>query len=964
MNETLNKVLNGAQDNHILPFFWQHGESEETLRKYVRVIHDANIGALCVESRPHPDFCGPKWWQDMDAIIDESKKLGMKVWILDDAHFPTGYANGALKDEDAFFRRRSLTVKYLDVPETGICINLADYKEADPWAHNMVEGYIMGSEAPRVVPGDKLEAVVAVRTTPTAQDGDGDGIDPICYDLTDSKNGVVIFRAPEGTSASDWKIAVIHTTCNRGPHRDYINMMDRGSVHKLIEAVYEPHFEHYGDEFGKTVAGFFSDEPEIGNGHLYEFGKKIGDLDDQAWSDAVEARLKGEWGAHYRANLPFIWTQAAGRDTQARVRCDYMDAVTLEVQKCFSMQLGDWCRDHGVKYIGHLIEDDHQHTRTCSSLGHFFRGLAGQDWAGVDDIGGQVLPQGEHVGKGDFMHPVRDGEFWHYTLGKLASSMAAIDPLKHGEAMCEIFGNYSWSEGVRLEKYLADHLMVRGINNYVPHAFTPAPFPDPDCPPHFYAHGHNPQYRHFGALMTYMNRVCTLISGGHPVIPAAVLYNAEADWAGEYMYLQKPGIELYDHQIDYHFIPNDAFVTAEDTTPVEDPDLVAQCDHPIRWGMVDYGAVLDKPLSVNGQEYDALVIPYMQYIPEAAACAALALSNMELPVIFVDALPEAVVESGRGDSLVTRLKEAAKLWTGAPESGRQLYVVPLDQLAEALIALGVKDAVISPANDRIRIYHYVSDTEFYMVVNEGVETWTGEVTVPGAHAVSLYDAWFNTLTAADAEIKAGAENASAGTTSVKISLEPRKSIFLILDGSAAEAADKETAAGKEAAADDETAAGCACGIPETTECIDLASGWTRSICKSLDYPAFAGEKEISLPDTLAEEQPEFSGFVRYERTLDCGDKVPAHAVLEISDAYEGVEVFVNGESLGIQIVPTFCYDLAPALKAGRNELRIEVATTLEREAVSFPNRWASLGVPQEAPTVPSGINGGVTLKMW
>ena len=96
MNETLNKILNGAQDNHILPFFWQHGESEETLRKYARVIHDANIGALCVESRPHPDLCGPTWWQDMDAIIDESKKLGMKVWILDDAHFPTGYAIGAL----------------------------------------------------------------------------------------------------------------------------------------------------------------------------------------------------------------------------------------------------------------------------------------------------------------------------------------------------------------------------------------------------------------------------------------------------------------------------------------------------------------------------------------------------------------------------------------------------------------------------------------------------------------------------------------------------------------------------------------------------------------------------------------------------------------------------------------------------------------------------------------------------
>ena len=95
--------------------------------------------------------------------------------------------------------------------------------------------------------------------------------------------------------------------------------------------------------------------------------------------------------------------------------------------------------------------------------------------------------------------------------------------------MCEIFGNYGWQEGVRLEKYLADHFLVRGINHYVPHAFTAKDYPDPDCPPHFYAHGHNPQYRHFGWLMKYMNRVCNLISGGHHSAPVAVIYSGEGD---------------------------------------------------------------------------------------------------------------------------------------------------------------------------------------------------------------------------------------------------------------------------------------------------------------------------------------------------------------------------------------------------------------------------------------------------
>ena len=85
-------------------------------------------------------------------------------------------------------------------------------------------------------------------------------------------------------------------TRNRGPHRDYINMMSAASCRALIDAVYEPHWAHYQKEFGTTIAGFFSDEPEIGNGHLYEVGKPVWQMEDQAWSDEVAAALKEALG--------------------------------------------------------------------------------------------------------------------------------------------------------------------------------------------------------------------------------------------------------------------------------------------------------------------------------------------------------------------------------------------------------------------------------------------------------------------------------------------------------------------------------------------------------------------------------------------------------------------------------------------------------------------------------------------
>jgi len=40
-------------------------------------------------------------------------------------------------------------------------------------------------------------------------------------------------------------------------------------------------------------------------------------------------------------------------------------------------------------------------------------------------------------------------------------------------------------------KLFTDHMLVRGINHFMLHAFSPKDS-DEDCPPHFYARGENP----------------------------------------------------------------------------------------------------------------------------------------------------------------------------------------------------------------------------------------------------------------------------------------------------------------------------------------------------------------------------------------------------------------------------------------------------------------------------------------
>ena len=104
--------------------------------------------------------------------------------------------------------------------------------------------------------------------------------------------------------------------------------------------------------------------------------------------------------------------------------------------------------------------------------------------------------------------------------------------------------------------------------------------------------------------------------------------------------------------------------------------------------------------------------------------------------------------------------------------------------------------------------------------------------------------------------------------------------------------------------------------------------------------------------------PKFSGYARYENTFSSDGKAPL--LLTISDAHEGVEVFLNGTSQGIQIVPPFRYRLEEGLLQGENTPTIEVATTLERENSGKPDVTGRIKEPKTF----SGITGSVSIARF
>ncbi|MBQ8579012.1 MAG: hypothetical protein IJ449_13765 [Clostridia bacterium] len=833
----LNDCLRGRGGNYILPFFWQHGEDDETLIREIDAIEQSGIKALCVESRTHEDFCGDGWWHTMDVILTECEARGMKVWILDDKHFPSGYANGIIKKKYPEEQMWGITERHMDV--------VGPQKNA-----SVLYQWKTSAE-------DRLLGVVACRRVPGEETLTGEAVD-----LTDNLyDDMVYFDLPAGT----WRIFYIFQTRSglSDRMREYADKLTPIGGDAYLEAVYEPHFAHLEQHFGKTLAGFFSDEPCFGNnsrsGFRAEMGRKYSHF---PYTEEVLVRLLERFGREAVTMLPALWYDSADTSMQ-KIRLAYMDIITRLYSENFTYKLGNWCREHGVEYIGHVIEDDDQHMMTQNSAGHYFRALDGQDMAGIDVVLCQIVPGFE-----DDIHTVPcsydtcDPSFYNFVLPKLGSSHAHIQPEKKGRAMCEIYGAYGWAEGLKMMKWLTDLMLVRGINYYVPHAFTPK-FPDFDCPPHFFAQGTNPQFARFRLLMDYMNRVCHLTNNAKHVPCAAVLYQAEAYWSGgEFMKNDVAARYLTEHQLDYDIVPCDRLYDAK-----------------VRGGK----------LCVGDAEYPCLVIPKAAYQPKALLDAAAAFAKAGLPVYFVSATP-AEAETGR-----------------VPEISGST-VVSLDELNDTIRAAGAADITVVRGNSAVRGMRYYhccdveNDTDYYLFTNEGIrETVTADLALSAMTGEDyvLYDAMENTAET----VKTNPD----GTLSLV--LAPYSSVVIV--PGRAPVAMNLPAKKRE----------------EIVSAYPLDTVWDVFTAAQEEYPIFTPYRSSTALFNLTgrDALPRFSGHMQYETSFTMDAPLDdMRIILDLGEVGESVTVLVNGIRVGEKIAPPYRFDITDAVNGGHNTLVAEV----------------------------------------
>ena len=320
IDSRLRDVLRGNDDNYLLPFYWQHGNHRDKIPEQIARIRASGCRALCVEARPHPEFAREGWWRDMDVILAECEKRGMKVWILDDKHFPTGYANGAFEKKHPELRPWYLVESHVDVlgPAPGNALLVPPPQEGDDEA--LIEAVAYRRTK---APGQKMEGAPVV--------------------LTDRiRDGFLSWDIPEGC----WRVFFVRRSRRGCLRPNYIDFITPASCAVQIEEVYEPHWEHYARHFGKTIAGFFSDEPEFANvlagPHLDDRGLYDYRIGQEGlalpYNDALRARMSDALGEDAAPWFGELWYDSPHAH---RTRLAYMDALTALYHDCFSRPVGD-----------------------------------------------------------------------------------------------------------------------------------------------------------------------------------------------------------------------------------------------------------------------------------------------------------------------------------------------------------------------------------------------------------------------------------------------------------------------------------------------------------------------------------------------------------------------------------------------------------------------------------------------
>lgn len=242
------------------------------------------------------------------------------------------------------------------------------------------------------------------------------------------ENLIGLYRVNENgfekiSSAEDGCFAVYYIV---NPY--YIDTFNPAAIKCFINETHEKYYERFGNRFGSSLKGFFTDEPQ--------FGKNV-----TPWSALFPELFLKEYGYSLTDKLPLLYFDLDGAE---KFRSDFYNMAAKQFRTSFIKQMYDWCTEHDCRLTGHMMEEDTLLTQLGATGGvmacyEYFH-EPGIDWLGRK-ISTPFIPK---------------------QLGSVARQLGR-------KTLTESFALCGWDVSLNELKWIMQWQMVNGVTSLCPH---------------------------------------------------------------------------------------------------------------------------------------------------------------------------------------------------------------------------------------------------------------------------------------------------------------------------------------------------------------------------------------------------------------------------------------------------------------------------------------------------------------
>lgn len=338
--------------NHVI-WGWEGNMDKKTICADLDTIQKKGFRAVIIEAGYKLPFkyLSDGWFKAVRTAVLEAKKRKMKVWIIDEGKYPSGFAGGKFSQERPDLRMQALVQ----------CGKIT-----------VTKGEILQNKE---VPVGTLSAVAVSHSgeanrTVLVKDGKFDfnaGLDD--WDI-------LFMKSDYRTSQTR---CVNNPTGGKDENNSLCDYLNPTAVKQFIDWTHVQYKKYLGKEFGTTMLGFRGDEPDFGR---------------LPWTPTIIETFKAQKGYDPTPYLASFLTPTLTWKEQ-RVKADYWDVWSNLFAKNFFQQQADWCDTNGVGHITHLNHDDEM-PGCIKSEGDFFRDLSKVQVPGIDAIWNQIWPGKEN----------------------------------------------------------------------------------------------------------------------------------------------------------------------------------------------------------------------------------------------------------------------------------------------------------------------------------------------------------------------------------------------------------------------------------------------------------------------------------------------------------------------------------------------------------------------------------------